>query len=98
MRITLAAMATLSFVAFAGCTPPPPLDFTIQDIGMVKNRKNAELKLISVGFASQSGQGVMQANETLPPIWKEALTDTIARSLIFRDGSNRKVNLLPNKN
>lgn len=77
----------------AGCTAVPPVDFTVQDVGMVSNRKDAELKSLTVGFAPQSQQKVVEANATIPPLWKEALTDALNRSLIFRDDNAVKVNL-----
>ena len=76
-----------------GCTTPPPVDFTVQDVGMVQNRKNAELKSLTVGFAAQTQQRKVQANATVPQLWKEALTDALNRSLLFRDDADKKVNL-----
>jgi len=77
----------------AGCTTIPPLDFTVQEVGMVSNRKNAELKSLTVGFAPQSQQKIVEANAMIPPIWKEALQDALNRSLLFRDDMSMKVNL-----
>lgn len=77
----------------ASCVPTPPVDFTVQDVGMVDNRKNAELRSLTVGFAPQSQQKVVEANATIPPLWKESLQDSINRSLIFTDDADRKINL-----
>ena len=83
-----------SIFAMQGCTNLPPLDFTVQDVGPIDNRKDAELKSITVGFAPQEQhQGPVEADASVPPIWKEALIDALNRSLAFRDDSDMKVNL-----
>ena len=85
----------LAFIAIflSGCVSIPPLDFNVQDVGMVDHRKSAELKSLTVGFAPQSQQKTMETNSTLPPIWKNGLTDALNRSLIFQDNQLVKVNL-----
>ena len=60
---------------------------------MVGNRKDAELKSLTVGFAPQEQQGIVEANATIPPIWNEALQDALNRSLIFQDDAQIKINL-----
>jgi hypothetical protein len=76
-----------------GCVSVPPVDFTVQDVGLVDNRKSAELTSLTVGFAPQSQQKKIEANATIPPLWKEALQDAINRSLVFQDDMSTKVNL-----
>lgn len=83
----------LALALLGACASVPPVDFTVQDVGVVEDRKNAELKSLTVGFAPQSQQGVVEANATIPPLWKEALTDALNRSLIFKDDVDRKINL-----
>jgi len=77
----------------SSCVSVPPLDFSVQDVGMVDNRKSVELKSLTVGFAPQSQQKTMETNSTLPPIWKSGLTDALNRSLIFQDDQKIRVNL-----
>ena len=36
-------LAILNIFVLTGCTTVPPVDFTVQDVGMVDNRKDAEL-------------------------------------------------------
>ena len=93
--IKLIKLLLLKSVLFAmmGCTALPPLDFTVQDVGMVNNRKDVELKSLTVGFAPQEQQRVVEADHGVPPIWKEALQDAISRSLIFKDNAPTKINL-----
>jgi hypothetical protein len=52
-----------------------------------------ELKSLTVGFAPQAQQKKVEANATIPPVWKEALQDAINRSLIFTDDTDKKINL-----
>ena len=87
-------LTLISIILFlVGCVSQPPVDFTVQDVGMVDNRLNAELLSLTVGFAPQGQQGRVEANATIPPLWKESLQDAINRSLIFRDDQPMKVNL-----
>ena len=86
-------LATLVALIISGCTSVPPIDFTVQDVGMVSQRKNAELKSLTVGYATQVQQKKVQSGYAIPGIWKEALTDALNRSLVFRDGSDQTVNL-----
>jgi hypothetical protein len=84
----------LAVFGLSGCmTTVPPLDFMVENVGQVSSRKSAEMKSLTVGFAAQSQQGVMETDSSLPPIWKEGLSDAINRSLVFRDSSKRKINL-----
>lgn len=83
----------LVLLSFVGCTTVPPVDFTVQDVGLVSDRKDAELKSLTVGFAPQAQQKKVEANATIPPVWKEALQDALNRSLIFTDDASVKVNL-----
>jgi hypothetical protein len=83
----------LLIAVVSGCTAIPPVDFTVQDVGMVSNRKDAEIKSLTVGFAPQEQQSIVEANATIPPLWKEALQDALNRSLIFQDDASIKVNL-----
>ncbi|SFF83716.1 hypothetical protein [Neptunomonas qingdaonensis] len=90
---SLAFISILSVFIVTGCTSVPPVDFTVQDVGMVDNRKDVELKSLTVGFAPQSQQSKVEANATIPPLWKESLQDALNRSLVFRDDMEKKVNL-----
>lgn len=90
---SLAFISILSVFIVTGCTSVPPVDFTVQDVGMVDNRKNVELKSLTVGFAPQSQQSKVEANATIPPLWKESLQDALNRSLVFKDDMEKKVNL-----
>lgn len=79
--------------ALAGCTAAPPVDFTVEEVGIIDNRKDAELRSLTVGYASQKQQKTVQGNHEVPPLWKEALQDALNRSLAFTDDASKKVNL-----
>lgn len=91
MRIK--SVIILGLILLAGCTSMPPVDFTVQDVGVVDQRKDIELKSLTVGFAPQNQQGKVEANASIPPVWKEALQDAINRSLVFKDDVPTKVNI-----
>ena len=78
---------------FTGCQTVPPIDFTVKDVGMVPNRKDAQLLSLTVGYAPKDQQDKVKADASIPPVWKEGLQDAINRSLVFKDDSTRKVNL-----
>ncbi len=76
------------------CTTVPPLDFIVADVGPIENRKDASLLSVTTGYAPQSKQKKMECNNyDVPRIFKEGLQDAINRSLAFRDGAEKKVNL-----
>ena len=88
-RIILA----IAIIFSVGCSSLPPADFTVQDVGVLDNRKDVELKSITVGYASHDQQGKVEGTHVVPPLWKEALTDALNRSLAFNDTGPVKVNL-----
>ncbi|MBY5268473.1 hypothetical protein [Spiribacter salinus] len=94
MKVTVKLLALVALATvIAGCQTVPPTDFTVQDVGMVDNRKDAELRSLTVGFAPQAQQDDMDADSTVPGLWKGALQDAVNRSLVFRDDVDTKVNL-----
>tara|TARA_R110002167_G_scaffold81010_2_gene222097 strand:- start:258 stop:812 length:555 start_codon:yes stop_codon:yes gene_type:complete len=82
-----------TIILLAGCLSTPPVDFTVQDVGMVSNRLDVELISLTVGYAPQSQQRKVRADASIPPLWKESLQDAINRSLVFTDDASKKVNL-----
>lgn len=93
LRMKIISTLVLTLSLLAGCTSIPPVDFTVQDVGVVDDRKDVELKSLTVGFAPQDQQGKVEVNASFPPVWKEALQDAINRSLIFKDDVPTKVNI-----
>lgn len=91
-KLHLVAILVTS-VAVTGCTSIPPVDFTVQDVGMVSHRKDAQLLSLTVGYAPQTQQKRVDSDASIPPLWKESLQDAVNRSLIFKDDAQKKVNL-----
>jgi hypothetical protein len=89
----LKSLTFLSVFFLVGCQTLPPLDFTVQDVGPLTNRKDAEMRSLTVGYAPQTQQKRVESNHEIPPIWKEALTDALNRSLAFRDDADTRVNV-----
>ncbi|EJK8625806.1 lipoprotein [Morganella morganii subsp. morganii] len=88
--VLLAAVFVLS-----GCQSLPPLNFAIQDVEPSKNKIDGELKSVSVSLASpEEKKGDIEAGmEAVPMLWKSALDDALARNVIFKDDSTRKLSL-----
>ena len=79
---------------FVGCSSLPPLDFMVENIDQSKNRMDAELKSLTVGFVPATQQGINDClNPAVPGIFKEAIQDALNRSLIFKDDAAIKVNV-----
>lgn len=94
MKFKFSVILLLSAVLLSACqTRHAPVDFTVADVGMVDNRKNMEMKSLTVGYAPQSQQRTIEADASIPPLWKEGLTDSINRALIFMDDADKKINL-----
>ena len=95
MIFKLKTAFSLSILLFlASCTTVPPLDFIVEDVGIIDNRKDADLLSITTGYAPKSKQKKMECNNyEVPRIFKEGLQDAINRSLAFKDGAETKVNL-----
>lgn len=91
-RRTLVSIGA-ALILLTGCQTPAPLDFTVQDVGPLTNRKDAEMRSLTVGYAAQSQQKKVDSTHEIPPIWKEALTDALNRSLAFRDDADLRVNV-----
>ena len=83
----------LTLTLLAGCSTTTPLDFTLRDVDVVGERKDVELKSLTVVFLNPDDQEQVEARASVSPFWKEALQDAINRSLIFKDDVPTKVNV-----
>lgn len=79
----------------SGCVAPPPLNFSVPNVGVAGKKIDAELKSITVTLARPDEQkGDIQIGmESVTPIWKSALEESLNRMAIFRDDSPQKVSL-----
>jgi len=79
----------------AACSPPQPLNFSVQNVQPSPARLDADLRTITVTPAAPN-----ERTGTLPPAvasvtttWKEATQEALSRSALFNDDSRRHVNL-----
>lgn len=93
MRILLVSTVIVLTLLANACAKRPPAGFTIGEIKMAENRKDAELRSLTVGYLPQAKRTVVDVNFRVPPLWKEALLDALNRSAIFKDNSKNKVSL-----
>ena len=88
-------LAILFVAALAGCTAPPPLNFSVPDVGVSKAKIDAEVKAVTVTLARpEEAKGAMPMGiESITNFWKESLQEAIDRMAIFKDDSSNKVSL-----
>lgn len=87
----------LIFMLFAaGCTTPPPMNFSVSDIPASKNKINYELHSSSVVWGSPKelkGKVPTVWATDIQQEWKNSLENAINRAAIFNDDSDRKTGL-----
>lgn len=96
MRLVRLLVATTFALIAAGCaTPPPPLNFSVPDVGVSSKKIDAEVKAITVTLARpDEKKGDMPAGiEGITNFWKEALQESLDRMAIFKDESKNKVSV-----
>jgi len=95
VRFAIAVSTIFYLTLSTGCAYSPPIDFVLQDVKILENRKDAELRSISVVYASiEQRTGKIEAGVEISRLWKDALSDALNRSLAFRDSGIQKLNLL----
>ena len=82
-------------VSLAGCAAPPPLNFSVPEVGVSKTKIDAEAKAITVTLARpDEAKGAMPMGlESVTNFWKESLQEAIDRMAIFKDDSKNKVSI-----
>lgn len=87
---------TLIFTALvAGCAAPPPLNFSVPDVGVSTKKVDAEVKAITVTLARpDEKKGDMPMGiEGITNFWKESLQESLDRMAIFKDESKNKISI-----
>lgn len=79
----------------AGCAAPPPLNFSVPDVGVSTKKIDAEVKAITVTLARpDEKKGDMPLGiEGITNFWKESLQESLDRMAIFKDDSKNKVSI-----
>ncbi len=84
--------------SLTGCAtaPPPPVNYSLSNVGVSKIKHDAELKSINVSYANKGETtGIIPATATrTPDLWKNSLEGALNNMVIFKDDATKKVNLM----
>lgn len=89
-------VSIFAFTIFvAGCAAPPPVNFSVPDVGVSTKKIDAEVKAITVTLARpDEKKGDMPLGiESITNFWKESLQESLDRMAIFKDDSKNKVSI-----
>ena len=91
-------LCAIVVLALGGCAtvPPPPLNYSVPNVGISKKKHDAEVKSILVAIARpDEATGKLHSNmDKTPPLWKNALEEALNAMVIFSDEGSRKVNIV----
>lgn len=95
MRKIIISFVVLSALLLTGCQSVPPMNFSVPNVGVSRNKIDAELKSITVSLARPDEQkgDIWSGMEALPGFWKSSLEEALNRMAIFRDESPTKLSL-----
>ena len=88
--VVFAAVALL-----AACSPPQPLNFSVQNVAVSPVGLDQDLRLVTVTPAAPDERtgDLPPAVASLTNTWKEATVEALSRAAIFNDDSHHHVNL-----
>lgn len=88
-------LAIIFVAVLTGCAAPPPLNFSVPEVGVSKAKIDAEVKTVTVTLARpEEAKGEMPMGiESVTNFWKESLQEAIDRMAIFKDDSANKVSI-----
>ena len=98
MRKMMLILITAAMCAvMAGCANPPPMNFSVPDVGVSKAKIDAEVKTITVTLArpdeAKGDVPMWLEREHVTDSWKEALQEAMDRMAIFKDDSSNKISI-----
>lgn len=96
MRKLVAISIVASALILSGCaTPPPPVNFSVPEVGVSSKKIDAEVRAITVTLARpDEKKGDMPMGiESITAMWKESLQESLDRMAIFKDESKNKVSI-----
>lgn len=79
------------------CAYQPNLKFNLPDVDVSRKKIDAELKFISVTMQNpleRSGPPVLILEREIPSLLQRSLKDALDKNLIFKDQSNKKVDVI----
>lgn len=82
-------------VGLAGCQAPPPLNFSVPDVGVSSKKIDAELRSVTVtlGRPDEKKGNLPMGAEGITQYWKESLQEAVDRMAIFRDRADNTVSI-----
>ena len=91
-----ASVAIAAILSGCATAPPPPVNYSLSNVGVSKIKHDAELKSINVSYASKGETtGNIPATATrTPDLWKNSLEGALNNMVVFKDDSTKKVNLM----
>lgn len=97
MKLQHLFVASIMVVFLMGCAtaPPPPLNYSVPNVGISSKKHDAEVKSINVAIARpEETTGKMYSNmDKTPALWKSALEEALNSMIIFSDEGSHKVNI-----
>lgn len=97
MKYFLSASAVSLALLVSGCAAPPPINFSVPNVGFSTKKIDAEMKSMTVTIArpDEKTGNLPQAMTVLqvPQLWQTSLTEALNKMVIFTDDSSNKVNL-----
>ena len=95
MKRLLIVGAIVASGLLTGCTTPPPLNFSVPNVGVSTKKIDAEVKSVTVTLARPDEQkGDMPMGiESITNFWKESLQESLDRMAIFKDDSKNKISI-----
>ena len=78
-----------------GCQTPPPLNFSVPNVGKSNKRIDAEVKSMTVTLArADEVTGKMPSNmDGVAQTWQVAIIEAINKMIIFTDDAKKRLNL-----
>lgn len=88
-------LGLLLVLVLTGCQAPPPLNFSVPEVGVSTKKIDAEVRAITVTLARpDEAKGEMPMGiEGITNFWKESLQEALDRMAIFKDDAAQKLSI-----
>lgn len=96
MKIQNLLITSLAAILLSGCESIPPLNFSVPNVGISKQKIDAEMRSMTVTIArpdEKTGELPVGMEQMVPQLWQTALTEALNKMVIFQDDATTKVNL-----
>jgi len=86
-----------TILCLSGCVPVlPPLNFSVPNVGVTRNKIDAELKSLTVSVARPDEKTGLLPNgieHQVPELWSVAITEALNKMAVFQDDSTKKITI-----